>query len=60
MNRLLLSRRDLRRLGIRLSRWTIARLEAKGAFPRHVVVGERRIAWPRDAVLQWIEERNKQ
>jgi predicted DNA-binding transcriptional regulator AlpA len=57
MDKLLLTRADLKQLGIELSRWTLRRLEDDNAFPKSVRVGKRRIAWPRDAVLLWIEER---
>ena len=60
VDRLLLSRSDLKRLGIGLSRWTIKRLEDDNAFPKSVVVGRRRLAWPRDAVMSWIAEKSNE
>jgi prophage regulatory protein len=35
----------------------LRRLEAKGQFPKRIRIGENRIAWLKDEVDSWIEER---
>ena len=40
-----------------LSRFLIRSLEKEGKFPKHVKLAERRIAYCRDDILQWIEEK---
>jgi prophage regulatory protein len=40
-----------------LSRSSIYRLEAEGQFPRRVRLTARSVAWPRDAVVKWLESR---
>lgn len=40
-----------------LSESTRRRLEAKGEFPRHCHLSPNRVAWPRSAILAWVEER---
>jgi prophage regulatory protein len=40
-----------------LSRTMINRLRAEGRFPAAVSLGEKRIAFPREEVAEWIRER---
>lgn len=40
-----------------LSRTMINRLRSEGRFPRAVALGEKRIAFPRDEVVDWVRER---
>lgn len=40
-----------------LSRTMINRLRSEGRFPAAVPVGERRIAFSRDEVINWVRER---
>lgn len=35
----------------------IARLEAAGKFPKRVVIGECRVGWVEQEILDWIQER---
>ena len=35
----------------------LRRLEAQGSFPKRVRVGANRVAWVRQEIDQWIEER---
>ena len=35
----------------------IRRLEAQGDFPKRIRIGANRVAWLRDEVEKWIEER---
>lgn len=35
----------------------LRRLEAQGSFPKRVRIGANRVAWVREEVDQWIEER---
>ena len=43
--RLLLTRGDLPRMGIRISNSTLLRLEAAGKFPKRVRIGAHSVAW---------------
>jgi len=51
--RLLYTRADLRRAGIRMSNSTLLRLEAKGELPARVRIG-RTVCWIADEVDQYI------
>ena len=42
---------------ISCSRTTIWRMEREGKFPKHIRLGERRVAWVADEVDAWIAER---
>ena len=56
--RKLVSKKELKSvLGIPYSFQHIARLEAAGKFPRRIKLGQCRVAWIMDEVLEWIEER---
>jgi predicted DNA-binding transcriptional regulator AlpA len=48
--RVLYTRVDLRRLGIRISNSTLLRLEAAGKWPKRVHIGDHSVAWLRDEV----------
>jgi prophage regulatory protein len=37
----------------------LRRLEAKGQFPKRIRIGENRVAWLKDEIDSWIEERVK-
>ena len=54
-----LSRKDLRDLGIRVSASTLIRWQNAGRFPKAVRLGGTTLAWPRDQVMKWCEERIK-
>ena len=53
--KLLLSREDLKQLGIPFSRWQLRRLakKKKGAFPKAVRLSHNVVAWRREEVLAW-------
>ena len=53
----LLARSDLRRLGIIFSAAHLLRLEAAGRFPKRVRLSRLRVAWVRQEVFAWIEQR---
>jgi prophage regulatory protein len=52
-----LSLDDLRDRGITFARVHLARLEASGRFPKHVLLGENRIAWVEEEFDAWVAER---
>ena len=52
-----LTRRDLRGLGIAVSNSTLLRWEQKDRFPKRARLGGTTVAWPRDLVLAWCNER---
>ena len=63
MDRLLVSRKQLREIGVCLSFAHIDRLEKRGKFPRRIKLGthrESRVVWRYPEVLGWIEERAKE
>ena len=53
-DRLLLSREDLKALGIPYSKSQLYRRMKEGSFPRAVKLGGSRIAWRRDKIVAWI------
>lgn len=56
----LVSRKQLRELGIALSFTQIDRLEKRGRFPSRIKLGwhrESRVVWRYEEVLAWIEQR---
>jgi prophage regulatory protein len=57
IQRLLVTKKDLKALGIPYCPAHIARLEGKGLFPKRIKLGACRVAWQLQEVLNWIEER---
>jgi prophage regulatory protein len=53
--RVLYTRADLRRLGVRISNSTLLRLEAAGRWPKRVRIADHSIAWVREEVDAHIE-----
>jgi prophage regulatory protein len=53
--RRLVSYADLKARGINFSRVHLVRLEAAGKFPRHIDLGENKIAWFDDEIDDFIE-----
>jgi predicted DNA-binding transcriptional regulator AlpA len=53
-SKVLLSRSDLRRLGVQKSNVTLIRWEDAGLFPRRLRTGGS-VAWLSDEILKWIE-----
>lgn len=54
---ILLSRSDLRALGIRFSNSQLLRLEAVRRFPRRLRLSGASVCWDRDEILGWIDAR---
>jgi prophage regulatory protein len=54
---LLVTRDDLKRMGITLSNTTLLRLEARGRFPRRVRIGGTTVAWLMSQLSDWLAER---
>ena len=57
IDRRLVSKKELKSLGIPYSFQHIARLEKAGQFPQRVQLGLCRVAWSYEEVCQWIDER---
>ena len=57
IDRKLVSKKELKTLGIPYSFQHIARLEKAGQFPQRVQLGPCRVAWCYDEVGAWIDER---
>jgi prophage regulatory protein len=57
LERLLVSKKELKTLGIPYSFQHIARLEKAGQFPKRVQLGPCRVAWRYEEVCEWIAER---
>ena len=57
LERQLITKKELRQLGIPYSFQHIARLEHSGKFPRRVQLGACRVAWCYCEVMEWIAER---
>ena len=51
----LLSRSDLKNLGIKLSNSSLLRAEARGAFPRRLRLSPATVCWDRTEVAEWLE-----
>lgn len=56
-NKILLSRDDLKKLGIWQSNSTLIRLEQAGRFPVRIRLSGACVCWDREEVLSWIEAR---
>jgi len=56
-NKILLSRDDLKELGIWQSNSTLIRLEQAGRFPKRIRLSGACVCWDRDEVLGFIEAR---
>ena len=55
--RLLVSKKELKTIGIPYSFQHIARLEKVGQFPKRIQLGQCRVAWCYKEVCQWIDDR---
>ena len=55
--KLLVSKKELKALGIPYSFQHIARLEKAGQFPIRVRLGSCRVAWCYNEICEWVEER---
>jgi prophage regulatory protein len=47
---------DLKRF-VPLSRTTVWRLERRGEFPRRISISDKRVAWRRSEIEQWLKKR---
>ena len=56
-NKLLLSRSDLKKLGVTVSNCSLLRWESQGRFPRRVRMAGTTVAWASDEVLDWYRDR---
>ena len=56
-HQLLLTRADLKSLGIRFSNATLLRLEAAKRFPRRLRLSGASVCWDHDEVMAWVEAR---
>ena len=57
IDRLLISKKELKTIGIPYSPQHIARLEKAGQFPKRVQLGQCRVAWRYEEICEWIAER---
>lgn len=57
MNKVLLSRADLKALGIWQSNSTLLRLEQAGRFPVRIRLSGACVCWARDEISSWIDAR---
>ena len=60
VQKVLLSREDLKVLGIVGSNVTLLRQEIRGRFPRRIRVGGTRVCWDRAEIMKWFEERREE
>ena len=56
-NKLILSRDDIRDMGIWQSNATLLRKEAAGRFPRRMRLSATCVAWDRAEIMDWLEAR---
>ena len=56
-NKLLLSRSDLKQLGVTVSNCSLLRWESQGRFPRRIRMAGTTVAWASDEVLDWYHNR---
>ena len=57
IDRMLVSKKELKSLGIPYSFQHIARLEKAGQFPKRIQLGQCRVAWVYSEVCEWITAR---
>ena len=57
IERQLVSKKDLKTIGIPYCFQQIARLEKAGQFPKRIKLGQCRVAWCYKEVSEWIAER---
>ena len=56
-SKLLLSRSDLKQLGVTVSNCSLLRWESQGRFPRRIRMAGTTVAWASDEVLDWYRKR---
>lgn len=57
IERLLVSKKELKTIGIPYSPQHIARLEKAKQFPKRIELGQCRVAWRYSEICEWITER---
>jgi len=57
IERLLVSKKELKTIGIPYSPQHIARLEKARLFPQRITLGQCRVAWCYKEICEWIAER---
>jgi len=57
IDRLLISKKELKTIGIPYSFQHIARLEKVGKFPKRIQLGQCRVAWVYQEICEWVAER---
>lgn len=57
LDRLLVSKKELKALGVPYCPQHITRLEKDGLFPKRIQLGPCRVAWSYPEVKAWIDER---
>lgn len=56
-NKMLVTREDLKRMGINVSNTTKLRWEAQGRSPRRIRMGGTTVAWLMSEIEDWLAER---
>lgn len=54
--KILLSRKDLRDMGIFQSNSSLLRAEWRGTFPRRIRISSGLVCWDREEIIGWIEQ----
>lgn len=54
---LVLTRSDLKRMGIKVSNTSLLRWEALGRFPRRIRMAGTSVGWLATEITQWLEDR---
>ena len=58
--KLLLSRRDLKGIGVTVSNSSLLRWEALGRFPRRIRMAGTSVAWLASEIEDWVAQRSKE
>lgn len=56
-NQVLLSRQDLKNLGVTVSNTSLLRWEQNGRFPRRIRMAGTTVAWLKSEIDEWLEAR---
>ncbi|WP_299374945.1 AlpA family phage regulatory protein [uncultured Tateyamaria sp.] len=59
-SKMLATRDDLKRMGIKVSNVTLLRWEARGRFPRRIRMAGTTVAWFLSEIEDWLKERAKE
>lgn len=55
--KVLLSRSDIKGLGIQLSNSSLLRAEGRGAFPRRLRLSAGKVCWDHGEIMAWVQAR---